>query len=258
MQLPAQTLSSRPEAKLFPQVPRFAHDLAFRNRDDAPLPAALLEALRPYGVGLSFRRGQRIFAEGELATHWYCLATGAVRVCTFAKDGRRHVAELVLPGDFFGLEACELRGAAAEAARDAVVTVFPRACAEAVIDADQRLARAFREITCRHLHEAQARLLRLGRTSALERVTSFLLEMAKRCRPNADQSVDLPMTRDDIADYLGLKSETVSRTLTELRHRGAITLPARQRIRLTDRSALDDVRPYVRRHASAPIPGCVG
>ena len=238
MQLQAQTQDPRRRAVPLPPCP--ARPPAARSPGDVLWRMAVAEALRPCGVVASLRRGRRLFAEGEPATHWYWLASGAVQVCSFAEDGRRHVAELVLPGDFFGLEACELRGAAAEAARDAVVVAYPRARAEALIDADPRLARAFREIACGRLHEAQARLLRLGRTSALERVTSFLLEMADRCRPAADRSVELPVTRDDIADYLGLKSETVSRALTELRLRGAIALPARQSIRIADRAALGD------------------
>ena len=210
--------------------------------DGRPWQLAVLDALRPHGTVARMRRGRQIFREGAPAAHWYWLASGAVQVCSFAEDGRRHVAELVLPGDFFGLEAREAHCATAEAARDAVVVAFPRARAEALIDADPRLARAFREIACGRLREAQARLLRLGRTSALERVASFLLEMAARCRTGADQSVELPVTRDDIADYLGLNSETVSRTLTELRRRGAIALPARRSIRLGDRAALAEVQ----------------
>jgi CRP/FNR family transcriptional regulator, nitrogen fixation regulation protein len=176
--------------------------------------------------------------EGEPATHWYWLASGAVQVCSFAEDGKRQVAELVLPGDFFGIEACGRRGATAEAARDAVVIAYPRARAEAVVDGDPRLARAFREVACGRLHHAQACLFRLGKMSALARVASFLLEMGERCRRGADGVVDVPVTRDDIADYLGLTSETVSRALTRLRRRGAIALRARQSIHLADRAAL--------------------
>ena len=204
----------------------------------APPHVIVLDALRPVGTVMKIRRGRQVFAEGEPATHWYWLASGAVQVCSFAEDGRRHVAELVLPGDLFGLEACAGRGATAEAARNAVVVAYPRARAEALVDADPRLARAFREVACGRLQHAQACLFRLGKTSALARVASFLLEIGERCRRGADGSVDVPVTRDDIADYLGLTSETVSRALTELRRRGAITLPARQSIHLADRATL--------------------
>ena len=237
-----QTQSQDPRRRAVPLPPCSTRPPAASSPGGGPWQMALLNALRPYGVVTSLRRGRQLFTEGEPATHWYWLASGAVQVCSFAEDGRRHVAELVLPGDFFGLEACELRGATTEAVRDAVVVAYPRARAEALIDADPHLARAFREIACGRLHEAQARLLRLGRTSALERVTSFLLEMADRCQPAADQSLELPITRDDIGDYLGLKSETVSRALTELRLRGAIALPARQSIRIADRAALADAK----------------
>jgi CRP/FNR family transcriptional regulator, nitrogen fixation regulation protein len=203
-----------------------------------PPQAIVLGALQPIGVTARVARGRQIFVEGEAAAHWYWLASGAVQVCSFAEHGKRHVAELVLPGDLFGLEACARRGATAEAARDAVVVAYPRARAEALVDADPRLARAFREVACGRLQHAQACLFRLGKTSALARVASFLLEMGERCRRGADGSVDVPITCDDIADYLGLTSETVSRALTELRRRGAIRLPARQSIHLADRAAL--------------------
>lgn len=196
--------------------------------------AVLLDALRPIGTLRTVRRGQEIFAEGEPAGHWYWLSSGAVQVCAVAEGGRRHVAELVLPGDFFGLEACEARGASAEVTRDSVLLSFPRPRAEALVDADAVLSRAFREVACGRLHEAQARLLRLGRLTAIGRVASFLLEMAGRCRRPCAGSVEIPVTRDGIADYLGLNSETVSRALTELRRRGAIALSTRQSIQLAD------------------------
>jgi CRP-like cAMP-binding protein len=228
-----------PRREPVPPASRCVSRPAFRGADGGVPPQAIvLDALRPIGAAASVRRGRQIFAEGEPAAHWYWLASGAVQVCSFAEDGKRHVAELVLPGDMFGLEACARRGAAAEAARDAVVVAFPRAQAEALVDAAPRLARAFREVACGRLHHAQACLLRLGRTSALGRVASFLLEMGERCRRAADGAVEVPVTRDDIADYLGLTSETVSRALTELRRRGAIALPARQSIHLADRAAL--------------------
>jgi CRP-like cAMP-binding protein len=206
--------------------------------------AAVIDALRPIGAVASHRRGRCIYAEGEPAAHWYWLGAGAVQVCRFGEDGRRSVAELVLPGDFFGLEAGAVRAASAEVARDAVVVAYPRARAEAMVDADPRLARALREVACGRLRHAEARLLRLGRTSALGRVASFLLEMADRggggaaAAAVAGRPVELPVTRDDIADYLGLSSETVSRALTELRRRGAVVLPARKSINLADRAAL--------------------
>jgi CRP/FNR family nitrogen fixation transcriptional regulator len=200
--------------------------------------ARLLDALRPLGAVRRLQRGQEIFAEGEPATHWYWLSSGAVEVCAVAEGGRRHVAELVLPGDFFGLEACAARAASAEAVRDTVLLVFPRDRAEAVVDADAALARAFRLLACGRLHEAQMRLLRIGRMSALGRVASFLLELAERRQRHGVAAVEIPITRDGIADYLGLNSETVSRALTELRRRGAIAIPARQSIELADRRAL--------------------
>lgn len=204
--------------------------------------AVLLDALRPLGAVRTLRRRQDLFTEGEPAADWYWLGSGAVQVCAVAEGGRRHIAELVLPGDFFGLEDCDARGASAEATRNAVLLAFPRARAEALVDTDAALSRAFRQVACGRLHEAQARLLRLGCLTALGRVASFLMEMAERRQRHHAETIEIPVTRDGIADYLGLNPETVSRALTELRRRGAIALPARQSIALANRSVLIDAR----------------
>ena len=94
-----------------------------RSPSELPDPSAILEYLEPItrvnvvvpaeyiGAVMKIRRGRQVFAEGEPAAHWYWLTSGAVQVCSFAEDGRRQVAELVLPGDLFGLEACARRGA---------------------------------------------------------------------------------------------------------------------------------------------------
>lgn len=239
LQLSVNTRGRWPQACLPPERQRpVPLPTSFNAGASVPPHAIVLGALQPIGAAARVRRGRQIFVDGESAEHWYWLASGVVQVCSFDEDGKRHVAELVLPGDLFGLEACARRGATAEAARDAVVVSYPRARAEALVDADPRLARAFREVACGRLQHAQACLFRLGRTSALARVASFLLEIGERCRRAADGVVDVPVTRDDIADYLGLTSETVSRALTELRRRGAITLPTRQSVHLADRAAL--------------------
>lgn len=199
--------------------------------------AALLQALRPLGTVTSLKRGRRIFSQGDPVRDWYWLARGAVQLCTFSEDGKRQVAELVLPGDLFGFEARGERDATAEAARDVTFVSIPRARAEALIDADPSLSRAFREVACGRLRHAQRRLYRLGRTSAVERVASFLLEMIDRSS-SPGGPIELFITRDDMADYLGLTSETVSRAFTELRRRGAVASLQQRSFRLVDRGLL--------------------
>lgn len=199
--------------------------------------ASLMQALRPLGIVTSLRRGRRIFSQGEPVRDWYWLASGAVQLCTFSEDGKRQVAELVLPGDLFGFEARGEREATAEAARDVTFVSVPRTRAEALIDGDPGLSRAFREIACGRLRQAQVRLHRLGRMSAVERVASFLLEMIDRSS-SPGGPIELFITRDDMADYLGLTSETVSRAFTELRRRGAVASLAQRSFRLVNRSLL--------------------
>lgn len=199
--------------------------------------ATLMQALRPLGTVTSLKRGRRIFSQGEPVRDWHWLASGAVQLCTFSEDGKRQVAELVLPGDLFGFEARGERDANAEAARDAAFVSVPRARAEALIDEDPGLSQAFREIACGRLRQAQVRLHRLGRMGAVERVASFLLEMIDRSS-SPGGPIELFITRDDMADYLGLTSETVSRAFTELRRRGAVASLAQRSFRLVNRSLL--------------------
>lgn len=199
--------------------------------------AALMQALRPLGIVTNLKRGRRIFSQGEPVRDWYWLASGAVQLCTFSEDGKRQVAELVLAGDLFGFEARGEREATAEATRDVTFVSVPRARAEALIDGDPGLSRAFREIACGRLRQAQVRLYRMGRMSAVERVASFLLEMIDRSS-SPGGPIELFITRDDMADYLGLTSETVSRAFTELRRRGAVASLAQRSFRLVNRSLL--------------------
>lgn len=199
--------------------------------------AAVMQALQPLGTVTSLKRGRRIFSQGEPVRDWHWLVSGAVQLCTFSEDGKRQIAELILPGDLFGFEARGERTATAEAARDATFVSVPRARAEALIDGDPALSRAFREVACGQLRHAQRRLCRLGRMSAVERVASFLLEMIDRSS-SPGGPVELFITRDDMADYLGLTSETVSRAFTELRRRGAVASLAQRSFRLVNRSLL--------------------
>ena len=101
---------------------------------------------------------------------------------------------------------------------------------------DAEMARALWRVTAGDLERAQNHLLLLGRKNAQERVATFLLEMASRAASTTE--IELPMSRQDIADYLGLTIETVSRTLTQLEGDAAIEIPTSRHILLRDRSAL--------------------
>jgi len=154
-------------------------------------------------------------------------------------DGRRHIAEFFHAGDCFGLDGEAERVFAAEAVSDVIVMRFNRAATERLIDERPELARRMRDMTLRILAHAQTRLLLLGRMTAPERVASFLIEFAER--HDQQRAFDLPMSRNDIADYLGLTIETVCRILSAMKRDGVISAPHPHRIEICDRDALEDL-----------------
>jgi CRP/FNR family transcriptional regulator, nitrogen fixation regulation protein len=153
-------------------------------------------------------------------------------------DGRRQIGAFLLPGDMFGLEAGATHASSAEAVADSVILVIKRSAVVALAERDPEVASQMWTLTARELGRAQNHMLLLIR-NAQERIAAFLLEMAERA-PGAD-AVELPMSRQDIADYLGLTIETVSRTLTQLEAEAAIALPTSRRVVLRNRSALSEL-----------------
>lgn len=187
------------------------------------------------GAPMLFARNVEIYGQDEPAEYLYKVIRGAVRTYRVLHDGRRQIAAFLLPGDVFGLEAGATHRASAEAIADSVVLVIKRSAVLALAERDPEVARQMWTLTAQELGRAQNHMLLLVR-NAQERIAAFLLEMAER-RPGAD-SVELPMSRQDIADYLGLTIETVSRTLTQLEAEAAIALPTSRQVVLRNRSAL--------------------
>ena len=186
-----------------------------------------------------YRRGATIHGPDDPAQHWYRLVSGVARKCALLPDGRRQIVDFLLPGDFFGLIVRHEHRFAVEAiAKDTVVARYPRRRVEALADSDPEVGRLIREVAFETISRAQARTLILGRTTAAEKVGSFLLEMAERWAGATVDAFVLPMSRYDIADYLALAAETVSRALTDLKQRGAIALVRAHRVRIVDRDTL--------------------
>lgn len=196
-----------------------------------------LIALEQIGTRRSFSRDEEIYAEGDASDYWYRVVSGTVRICKWLADGRRHIAEFCFVGDCFGLPASGTRAATAEAIGDVVVMRYPQRASDRLIDESPRLARQMYDRTLRELTQTQTHTLVLSRMTAPERLASFLLEIAERW--DTPRAIDLPMSRYDIADYLGLTMETVCRTFTALKRDGLITLPTPQRVELRDREALE-------------------
>jgi len=197
---------------------------------------SLTETLELMGAAMPFSRNMEIYGEGEPAEYLYKVIRGAVRTHKLLNDGRRQIGGFYLPGDIFGMEVDGIHRLSAEAISDSKVLVVKRSALVALAAKQSDVARDLWAMTARELAHLQNLMLTLGRKTAQERLAAFLLEMAGRaCSGDA---VDLPMSRQDIADYLGLTIETVSRTLTQLENDSAISLPTSRRIVLRDRAAL--------------------
>lgn len=178
-----------------------------------------------------------IFAEGDDARYFYRVVSGVVRTYKTLADGRRQIDAFHLPGDFFGLESGDEHRFTAEAVGDVTVTAFRRGTLGALAIQDAELAQQVAGAMMGALERAQDHMLLLGRKCAVEKVASFLLGLAKRMSRSGE--IDLPMSRIDVADHLGLTIETVSRSLTHLERAGVIAVPAHRRaIQLRDRAAL--------------------
>jgi CRP/FNR family transcriptional regulator, nitrogen fixation regulation protein len=166
------------------------------------------------------------------------VVSGVVRTCKVTADGRRQIGGFYLPGDIFGLEAGEAHAFSAEAISEASVLVVKRKPLMALAARDGDVARQLWASTAVELSRAQGRLGLLVK-SAQERVAGFLLEMAERSPGQA--GIELPMTRQDIGEYLGLTIETVSRTLTSMQETALIELATTRRVVVRNRTALEQL-----------------
>ncbi len=184
------------------------------------------------GTLMTFPGNTEIYGEGEPADYFYKVLSGTVRTCKVRVDGRRQIGGFYLPGDMFGVELGADHGFSAEAVTDCQVLLINRARVMARAARETEVARQLWGLMGHELGRVQDHILLLIK-SAEERVASFLLEMAGP----ASETINLPMTRQDIGEYLGLTIETVSRTLAHLEATAAIEVHARQ-ILLRNRSAL--------------------
>lgn len=188
------------------------------------------------GVRMHFDRNAEIFGEGEKAEYVYRVVSGATRTMRFTSDGRRQILGFHLPGDIFGVEIDDTHSLSAEAVSSCDVVLVRRSCVDKAVSEDAAAARALLALTSKHLSNARAHALVLGRKGAGERVAAFLLELAERFV--SKKELDLPMSRADIADYLGLTIETVSRAFSEFERERAIALPSSRHVVMRNPSAL--------------------
>jgi CRP/FNR family transcriptional regulator, nitrogen fixation regulation protein len=193
-------------------------------------PIALAPGVSVQGTVLPVARDAEIFSQEEEVAHVYKVISGAVRVTRLLADGRRHIVAFYFAGEIFGLEGGETRQFSAEAIVASRIACVRRAAITSEIEHNDSAHTAIWRLMATELAHAQDHALVLGRLTAEERVSAFLQDMAARA--GGQGAIDLPMSRTDIADYLGLTIETVSRTLTHMERRGLIRFSGARRIQL--------------------------
>jgi CRP-like cAMP-binding protein len=198
-----------------------------------------LVALERIGTQLSFSRNEEIYTEGDSTECWYKIISGTVRICKLLADGRRHITEFCFSGDGFGFDGARERVFSAEAVGDVIVMRFSRKATEQMIDQNPALARMLRETMLHDLTNVYNRLLLLGRMTATERVATFLIELFERC--DRKKTIVVPMSRNDIADYVCLTIETVCRVLSTFKRDGIIAIPNAHSVELRDSEALEEL-----------------
>ena len=187
------------------------------------------------GAPIWFSRNEEVFGEGEPAVYIYQIKSGCVRTYKTLNDGRRRIDAFYIPGDCFGLEGRDDHHVSAEAVTRCKTYVIERKALMARADKNIAIINHLLALTTMELRRAQTHNLLLLK-SAQERIVGFLLDMAER--QHSQSEISLPMTRGDIADYLGLTIETVSRMLWKLESISAISIPKLRRVILRDLPAL--------------------
>lgn len=188
------------------------------------------------GTPFQYARNAEIYGEGDEAEYLYQVISGTVRTYKMLEDGRRQIGGFYLPGDIFGFEASETHSSSADAVNGAQVLIIKRSAVMLRAEREKDLAQQLWDATTRELQRFRNHMLLLIKT-AEERLAGFLLDIARRSASTT--SIELAMSRQDIADYLGLTIETVSRTFTQLEQSGAIALATSRRIELRNRAALN-------------------
>jgi len=199
---------------------------------DLPMMAAIRSDVR-------FAPNQTVFFEGDPADSLFNVKQGVVKLFKLLADGRAQITGFLFPGDFLGLALLNKYSYSCEAVTASELCRFPRVEFERLLERFPALEREVLSTASNELAAAQDQMLLLGRKTAQERLATFLIMMRRRTAASAQaDTIVLPMSRQDIGDYLGLTIETVSRTVTRLRKSGTIELPDPHRFVIRDPEAL--------------------
>jgi len=231
-----------------------------RLREEEPGVCDLLRACLPNfdSLVVSFDAGQEVVGEGDPTENLYLVMRGLFRAVKFTRDGRRQVFSFYMPGDLCGLEPEPTHKLTVEAVDSAAIAILPRRACRARMNVDPKLNAALFNGAARALTRSVDHMMMIGRSSAEERLAWFLTMVAERSAQGGAHALELAMQRQDIADYLGLTIETVSRTFTLFRDRGYLRLPRKRsveilrpdalaRLAAADRDAAPPLEPIERR-----------
>jgi CRP/FNR family nitrogen fixation transcriptional regulator len=197
------------------------------------------ERLEQLATRVEVAAGETLYEAGDAADAWYRLIAGAACESVQTVSGERQIVDFLLPGDLVGFcSEPRYESSVAVIADGTVFARYPRRQAEELASVDAEVAQAVRQRAFESISRLQSRIVLLGRTNSLEKVSAFLLEMAARTPAGESGDLLLPMSRYDIADYLAMAVETVSRALTTLKARGAISIEGPRHVRIVDRHAL--------------------
>jgi CRP/FNR family transcriptional regulator len=199
-----------------------------------------LKEFKNLGWTIRLEPGQTLFHEGDPATRVFTLTRGTLKLYKLLPDGRRHVSGFMYPGDFLGISVDDEHAFTAEALEEAQLCWFPRNRFDDFVESHPSLERELYRTAAHELAAGQRQMLLLGRKTAMERLASFLLSLANPAGPEnrSAKTVRLPMSRSDIADYLGLTKETVSRVLSAMRRDRLVRLHAIDQVELIDPEGL--------------------
>lgn len=188
----------------------------------------------------SFETKEHIFREGDAVSHVYQVEIGHVCIYRMMSDGRRQVIDFAYPGDMIALGSISEHAANAVATTRTRLRCMPVASLKQVLKDDAHLGMKLYEAMSRELLAAREMLFTVTQRTATERVAAFLLALSRRNERNGEDANEfvLPMTRNDIADFLGLTIETVSRTFTKLRVEGLIDVAQSVLVTIEDLDAL--------------------
>jgi len=199
---------------------------------------------RPFLSGSTRRQlkpREHAFFEGDPDSHVYRIESGIVRLYRLLADGRRQIISFKFAGDVIGFESGDVHFCSAEAVSDAVLLCLPAPVAMRRLKEDAGFGLKLVELLSAELADARSQLAVLNRRSAMEKLAAFILDLWRRQTRDGEEALDLKISRSDMADFLGLTIETVSRSLTKLRQQKVIDLPETHRLVVRDMRRLENL-----------------